>query len=246
MTSSSAPSTGSEPLPTVAALSLSESAARQISEMIRTGQFRSGDRLPPERELAATLGISRGALREAFRTLESVGLLKARVGSGRYVTTASGSSDPGGALGRWMYLQPVSDIIAVRRVLEPAAVLAIPATQVDLTAEECAQSLAKMRAAFSRGDMETAVRHHTRFHLRLVQHAPSQLHRTLLDSMIQSVETAQREIFRTPDAGRHSIERHAEILSALEEGDVEEAARRVAEHLTPAFTYPAEAERPGT
>jgi DNA-binding GntR family transcriptional regulator len=136
-----------------------------------------------------------------------------------------------------MHLQPVSDVIAVRRILEPAAVQAIPAVAVSSTAEQCQASFSKMSSAFKRGDMATAVRHHTSFHIALTQHAASQLHRTLLASMIHAAEAAQLEIFRTPHAGGHSLARHAEILAALESGDVERTARQVAEHLVPAFRY---------
>jgi GntR family transcriptional repressor for pyruvate dehydrogenase complex len=223
----------------MAAISLVESAARQISEMIRSGQLVEGQRLPPERELAVTLNVSRGALREALRTLEAVGVLKARLGSGRFVSLSSSDGFSSG-LSTWMHLQPVGDVIDVRRILEPAAIRAIPATRVTATVAECARELSKMKAAYNRGAHQTATRYHTQFHLSLIQYAPSRLHRLLLASMIKTAETAQLEIFRTREAGRHSIAQHEGIFTALEEGDVEETARRVVDHLTPAFIYPFE------
>lgn len=219
-----------------AAISLADSAARRVSEMIRSGALRPGQRLPAERELAAQLGVSRGALREALRTLESVGLLQARVGSGRFVTLTS-ATDPGGGLSAWMQLQPVGDVIEVRRTLEPAAIAAIPAMRVDQTAAECRAILDRMTRAFNRGAHETAARIHTAFHLALVQYAPSRLMRVLLGSMIEVAEAAQLEIFRTPAAGRHSLDKHVWIVEALDRGDVEETARRVVSHLVPAFSY---------
>ena len=232
---------GNEPVhdSALGVISLAESATRQITEMIRAGTWKEGDRLPPERELAVTLNLSRGALREALRTLETLGLVKARAGSGRYVCV-SGFDDFSTGLSTWMSLQAVSDVIAVRRVLEPAAIEAIPSTRIQATAAECETAFAKMAAAFNRRSYDAATRYHTQFHMCLTQHAPTRLHRLLLVSMIRTGEITQREIFRTPEAGRFSVSTHQGILDPLLQGDVVETARRDAEHLTPAFVYPYE------
>lgn len=230
------------PEPTLGVISLAESATRRISEMIRTGVWKEGERLPPERELAGTLDLSRGALREALRTLETLGLVKSRASSGWYVCIA-GFNDLSSGLSTWMNLQAVSDVIAVRRVLEPSAIEAIPATQIDSLAEQVEAAFKKMKASFNRRSLVTATRHHTDFHLALTQYAPSRLHRVLLVSMIRTGETTQLEIFRTEEAARHSIDMHYGILEALIQGDTSEAARRDANHLTPAFVFPSEAPR---
>ena len=224
-------------------LSLSDSVARQIADMIQSGVFQTGQRLPAERELAATLGISRGALRESLSMLESVGLVHARVGSGRYVT-ASHPEDPSGGLGVWMQLQPVSDVIAVRRILEPAAVMAIPATQLEALAGQARNLLDRMTKAQKRAKPELATHIHTQFHLTLVQFAPSRLHTVLLASMSKAAENAQLEIFRTPQAGLQSLAKHVPMVEALEEGDVEKAATFLVEHLTPVFAYSRVEEEP--
>src|SRR6476659_7307446 len=88
---------GKEAADEVKTLSLVDSAARRVAAMILDGTLRAGDRLPAERELATRLGLSRGALREALRSLEYVGLLQARVGSGRYVTHQR-PNDPAGGI----------------------------------------------------------------------------------------------------------------------------------------------------
>ncbi|MBA3735625.1 MAG: FadR family transcriptional regulator [Actinobacteria bacterium] len=216
--------------------SLAHTASRQIADMVRTGVLRPGQRLPSERELAVALELSRGALREALRTLESVGIVTARAGSGRYVTS-SNVTDPGGGLGMWMQFQPSQDVVAVRRVLEPAAIVSIPATQLHEITAETRRLLRRMQQAFARGAHEAAAQIHTEFHLALVQHGQPRLLRLLLASMIRAVEGTQLEIFRTPGAGRHSLLSHDPIVEALEAGDVLGAAQGDVDHLVPAFTY---------
>src|SRR3546814_20863160 len=59
-----------------------EAIAGKILEQIRSGQLETGDRLPPERELAAHIGVGRSAVREALRSLEVAGVVRVRSGTG--------------------------------------------------------------------------------------------------------------------------------------------------------------------
>src|SRR5512135_382171 len=59
--------------------------AEQIRALIRAGEFQPGGRLPPERDLARQLGVSRPSVREALIALEVEGLVEVRIGSGIYV-----------------------------------------------------------------------------------------------------------------------------------------------------------------
>ena len=65
---------------------LTEEIAHQIEQLILSGELRVGDRLPPERELAAQLQVSRNILREAVSVLAQKGLVEVQAGSGTYVT----------------------------------------------------------------------------------------------------------------------------------------------------------------
>ncbi len=74
------------PLQTVEPRRLYRQIADQISELISEGEYTPGSRLPPERDLAKQLGVSRPSVREALIALEVEGLLDVRVGSGIYVS----------------------------------------------------------------------------------------------------------------------------------------------------------------
>ncbi len=66
-----------------------EEIVRQIKTMIAEGRLASGDRLPPERELAEKFLVSRTSVREALRSLESLGLVEIRPGEGTFIREAS-------------------------------------------------------------------------------------------------------------------------------------------------------------
>src|ERR1700722_14035201 len=71
--------------------SLSRDAAEQLKRAILDGTLVPGDRLPPERELAARLGVSRPTLRGAVNALVIMGLLDSRHGSGTFVAAGAGA-----------------------------------------------------------------------------------------------------------------------------------------------------------
>src|SRR5437870_9542061 len=66
-----------------------EEIVRQIKAMIAEGRLKSGDQLPPERDLAEKFLVSRTSVREALRALESVGLIEIRPGEGTFVREVS-------------------------------------------------------------------------------------------------------------------------------------------------------------
>ena len=84
---------GTEPrLKPVVASTISGQVAQQLREMINSGEYKPGDRIPSERELAERLGVGRPAVREALRELKAQGLLLAGRGSqGTVVTVPAGA-----------------------------------------------------------------------------------------------------------------------------------------------------------
>jgi GntR family transcriptional repressor for pyruvate dehydrogenase complex len=116
-----------------------ELVIHRIEEQILTGELRVADRLPPERDLAALLGVSRSAVREAMRTLEALGVVQSGVGtgpdSGTIITALSSE-----ALTRLLRLHvglanfPLTDIVESRVMLErwSARLAAVHATEDDL------------------------------------------------------------------------------------------------------------------
>jgi DNA-binding FadR family transcriptional regulator len=70
-------------------ISLSDAVTDRIISQIQEGQYRAGDRLPTERELAEQLGVGRTSVREGLRFLEKLGVLEIRQGMGTVVRSLS-------------------------------------------------------------------------------------------------------------------------------------------------------------
>ena len=87
------------PLQAVEPKRLYRQIADQLAHLIASGEFAVGSRLPAERELAASLGVSRTSVREAIISLEMSGLVEVRVGTGIFVAQTDAASRPRGDAG---------------------------------------------------------------------------------------------------------------------------------------------------
>ena len=99
-----------------------ELVLERIEERVLAGELKAGDRLPPERELAPVLGVSRSALREALRVLETIGVLVAQAGRGPDAG-ARIVRNPDDALGRLLRLHFALGSYSLHDVLEARVVL---------------------------------------------------------------------------------------------------------------------------
>lgn len=123
------------PLRPVESLRLYQQVAQQVRDLIRAGEYSAGNRLPPERDLAKRLGVSRPTVREAMIALEIDGLVEIRVGAGIFVSKQAPRQVK--ALVPSVDTGPSPfDLLAARRVVEceTAAQAALHATPADIAA----------------------------------------------------------------------------------------------------------------
>ena len=136
------------PFQAVAAQRLYEQVAGQVTELVARGEFKPGDRLPPERDLAKMLAVSRPTVREAMIALEIAGLVEVRGGAGAFVTdkAKANGTNGNGRLFEGAGSSPL-ELVAARRTIEPevAALAAQLATPAEIAA--IAETVAMIAAA---------------------------------------------------------------------------------------------------
>lgn len=209
--------------------SVSNIAAQTLQRQILAGDYLPGATLPPQRELADHLGISRASLREAISMLEALGLLRAHPGKGVFVT--SGSRPSPADLPSGPSAMPPAVIYQLRYVIEPAnaSLVAQRRSQCDLGALR--QSMADMQSALSASDLVMAAEADLRFHLLLAELSGN----AALLAVTEQHKAQLAYSLRLPFADRSHIwqpvDEHLAILNAVLAGDAEAARRAMQQHL---------------
>lgn len=213
--------------------SIPTSIAQTLQQHILSGHYACGSQLPPQRELARQLGISRASLREALSMLDTLGLVEIQPGKGVRVNGPhSGSAriprayaTP--ALGQ---LSP-RQLIELRLVLEPGWT-ALAATRADAGGLRQLQwTQDQLAHALSRKDLLAAAEADLQFHLLLAQLSGN----PGLVAMARQLEHAIGHSLRLPFAWTGADDQpaleHADIVQAVCAGDGAAAASAMRAHL---------------
>ena len=212
---------------------ISDTIAATLEQRILEGSVKPGDRLPPERELAVDLGVSRPSLREAIQKLASNGMVHSRQGGGTYVTDVleSSFSDPWqDMMGKHPNLR--EDMLEFRRMLEGQAAewAAERATEADIQRLE--QTFSALMAAFQSDDAQQRSDADIAFHQAIGDAAHNvligHLSGALLGLMHDNIRLNLGELKGVPAASRLLMSQHEAIYNAVRESKPQ-AARAAAE-----------------
>lgn len=213
-----------------------EDVAAQIREQIAQGGLREGDRLPPERQLAETLGVSRNTVREALRALEYAGLLtqKPGVAGGAYITNGSVHAIRV-AFSDLMSLGTLSsqDLMEARIVLgrEVARLACARLTPEDLGVLEA--NVEQMRAAAAAGDLKVRVQHSVDFHRLLAQAARNPVLAIMTSVLVDITMNFVRVLGEMPN--EFVVESRLRMLACLRVRDAEGTVQEYTDYLQKAL-----------
>jgi DNA-binding FadR family transcriptional regulator len=208
-----------------------EETVERILRAVKLGAVGCGERLPPERELAGMLGVSRDTLREAIRALAAEGVVESRRGrsGGAYVLRVPASAAPGGFRDLVEGLPGgLQDVLVFRRTVETGAAEAAAARALDAAERRL---LTQRREAAEQADLAGYRIADTRFHLALAEASGSPLLATAVADARLRINTLLDAIPMLEVNLAHSAEQHRRICEAVLGGDPEAARRAMAEHL---------------
>jgi GntR family transcriptional regulator, uxu operon transcriptional repressor len=224
------------PLQTVEPVRLYRQIAGQIATLIDNGEFAAGSRLPPERELAVLLGVSRTSVREALISLEIAGRVDVRVGTGIFVRgQGEGRGAIPGAAGAASDEGPGPfDLLAARALVEGeiAALAARRIGKAEIVALR--ESIARMRS--NGNDFEQRDAADRAFHVGIAEATGNEaLALTvahLWDLRRGDLWTKTEQHFHTPALRDMTLADHAAIIAALAAGDADTARDAMRRHLS--------------
>ncbi|HWL80175.1 MAG TPA: FCD domain-containing protein [Roseomonas sp.] len=213
---------------------LSDAVHARLLEMLGSGEFPQGARLPGEHALAGRFAVSRPVLRQALARLQAEGRIETRKGSGTFVREAAASPPLS------LAYEPLSSIPDVRSFLEfrcglesemaaRAAAYAGPATRAAL--RRAAQAL-EAEAAAGRPAIEEDIA----FHLAIARASGNRFFVATLAALAEQMRFSirlTRELCTLPSAARFAEMQaeHDRILAAIESGDAAAAHSAMAAHL---------------
>lgn len=200
-----------------------------FKRLISDGTLAPGGRLPAERELAASFGVSRNSLRQALKVLEIMGVISQRVGDGTYLN--SGAEE---ILGEPMEFLILLDGITVHELMEARLIVEPELTAqaaARATAEDIAEIERELKAMEDAGeDSDRLVEHDLLFHQAIFRAAGNRVCSLMFSVVHRSMK---RLITMTSKvvSPEHTLVLHRRILSAIRKRNPEEARRRMSEHL---------------
>jgi GntR family transcriptional repressor for pyruvate dehydrogenase complex len=204
--------------------------ARRIEQLVRNGDLKAGDRLPPEPELAQMLRVSRGSLREALKGLMYLGLIKSRAGDGTYIQ--SSLSRVLSQHFQWMILlNDVKhlEIYELRRIIEPdaAALAARRATPEDIDRLQVALD----GMAQARGNPELFRTFDIQFHEAFAQASGNAAIQTTMQMLYHATSEARKVVLPFIDNWNKHWQRHERVFTLIRDRKPRLARKAVLEDL---------------
>ena len=209
---------------------ITELVVQRIKALLTSGELKAGSRLPPERELADQLSISRPSLRTALKALSVMGIIRARPGSGTYIAESIPAvfNEPM----HFMALinnTSTEELFEARGIIEVglAEMAALRANSADIEALQ--MEIDGMRS--TRDDPETFIEHDMRFHQAMARAANNKLMSGVMETLTHLLYHKRLQTVFHSNNVESAIDGHERILGAIRLGDGRLAKEMLASHL---------------
>jgi len=210
---------------------LYQKVVKQVQDIISDGLLRPGDKLPPERELAEMLHVSRGSLREAILALESMGLVEPRHGEGTVIRDLSAAPLVNQLSAMLVQKRAlVGELLEFRLMIEPtlAARAATNATKEEIAHLE--EILKRQKIKVDQGEL--AVDEDSKFHYAIAQAARNSVVMKVLDVFMDFLRDSRELSLQVEGRPQKSLNSHRRILSAIARKDPAAAETAMRTHIT--------------
>ncbi|MEY9893197.1 DNA-binding FadR family transcriptional regulator [Catenulispora sp. MAP5-51] len=204
--------------------SLASQLVASLRELIESGEWPVGMRIPPEQVLVEQLGVGRSTLREALGALSHLGLLEARVGDGTYVRA---SSELQSVMVRRASAGRRDEVLELRAVLEEYAsgIAALRRSEDVRRLRELSEVMAK---ASTPDDMAALAGADGTFHRAVAQASGNSLLIEVYDYLGTALASALGGLPWSDSAATEHAEQHRLLVDAIEARDEDEARRAAA------------------
>ncbi|GGM86016.1 GntR family transcriptional regulator [Lentzea pudingi] len=206
---------------------LYEQVLERLRAHVAEAGLQAGDRLPAERDLAASLGVSRASVKQAIVVLEVQGLVEARHGGGTYLVRDTLDVEPVEQLVERRKRLP--EVLEAREALETKLAELAAERRTDAELETIREALDHMREEIAGGD--NGVEGDRRFHAAVTAAAHSSLLADFMKTIAGQITESRTESLRQPGRPSRSLAQHTAIYEAIAAGDAKKAAAAMRKHV---------------
>lgn len=211
---------------------LSKRVEIKIKQLIAEGHLKIGDRLPPERELAEAMNVSRNTLREAIKSLETIGLLKSRPGSGTFIFNAAPDHiEHNGNASIFSDSPRMTEIFQFRWALEPAIVVAAVSNANQSGLKKVKENLDLQLEAMGRGDNDLWAKADLDYHLLLSKLSGNSLFISVMENLSHCIAICVDSSHLNPARTKLYYDGHLGVYEAIVSRDPKRAVFHMEEHL---------------
>lgn len=214
---------------------ISSSIIQQIKTAILTGEVKTGESLPPEKDLVEQFGVSKHTLREALRTLESMGFITIKRGAGGGpVVSEIDIETTRESFENFLHFKNVSlsDLSEVRLLIEPylARKAAECFTQSDL--DKLYEFQRQCQKLYDEGKTLVGAKAEIGFHVYLAEHTGNVVLLVILDFVNNLLSDLKQSINPGKQFAKDVLVAHQRIIDAIAAKDGDRAAKYMLEHIT--------------
>lgn len=212
----------------------------QIKAMINNGTLRPGDRLMSERELAEKMQVGRSAVREAFRVMEAMGVIKIKPGEGTFISeTATDSVVKAFSSVLVAGDETARELMELRKILEVEAAAMAARRYTPEQLDSIYRALQQMEHDLEEGNLGEEA--DMNFHYAVAEAARNsilvKLMNTIADTMSRVLAAARHQLYQDPANPPRLLRDHQAIYSAIKNADPEAARRAMLSHLAGVEEY---------
>ncbi|POQ99134.1 hypothetical protein AU468_11010 [Alkalispirochaeta sphaeroplastigenens] len=208
-----------------------------LKEVIASGKYRPGDRLPTEKELSEMLGVGRSSVREAIKVFQHLGVVESRAAKGTFLRERAHISSEAIAWALLLGDDDLQDVMELREAIETVCFarltreLAEGSESAQTVLKALQEQVAVMERAAAGNQVQDLVEADYRFHGHIVRAGGNHLFRALYSSLhaflSEEIRSSYTEMAELSEAARD----HAEIIAVLQSQSPEEACIRHREHF---------------
>ncbi len=209
-------------------MSLVEQVASQMEELIETGHWSVGGKIPPEMELMEKFDVSRNTLREAIRALVHAGLLETKQGSGTLVRSASSL---GAALKRHVKKSALIETLDVRLALEKQAASLAAEHRTETDMKQLESFIRNCRQAAEQKDLDWFITSDIQFHKAIVHASANQLLIDLYEPLTDILYSFVQDLMALESPFMYEEELHLELFEAIRTQDKAAASGYVEDYM---------------